>query len=85
MAANYFVYVLQNPESRCYIGLSDNVVRRVEQHNLGVSKWTRGRGPWRLVWNKGPFTLSEARKLEQDLKRQKGGSGFYQKTGLPRS
>jgi hypothetical protein len=45
MGACYFVYILQNPEGRYYIGLSDNLVRRLEQHNLGVSKWTRGRGP----------------------------------------
>jgi putative endonuclease len=57
---------------------------RLEQHNAGVSKWTKGKGPWTLLWTKGPFTLGEARKLENLLKRQKGGDGLYQITGLPR-
>ena len=36
----YQVYVIQNQESRFYIGLSDNVARRVIDHNGGVSTWT---------------------------------------------
>ena len=31
------------------------------------------------------MSLSEARKLENFLKRQKGGRGFFEFTGLPRS
>jgi hypothetical protein len=29
------------------------------------------------------MSLSEARKLENFLKRQKGGNGFHEYTGLP--
>jgi hypothetical protein len=35
LAVPYRVYVIQNHEERFYIGLSDDVVRRVEQHNTG--------------------------------------------------
>ena len=80
----YSVYVIQNPEGRFYIGLSEDVEKRLHDHNLGISKWTRNRGPWKLVWQEGPMTLSEARKLEAHLKRQKGGVGFYDYTGLPK-
>ena len=78
----YWVYVLGNPAGRFYIGLTDDVIRRVEQHNSGVSTWTRNRGPWKLAWQQGPMPLGDARKLENLLKRQKGGSGFYKITGL---
>ena len=84
MPAPYRVYVLQNRQKKFYVGLSDDVVRRVNQHNLGVSKWTRGKGPWKLVWESETMNLSDARKLEQLLKRQKGGDGFYGLTGLRR-
>jgi len=85
MPATYRVYILQNREGRFYIGLSDDVARRVEQHNAGSSKWTKGKGPWTLIWQSEEMNLSSARKLELLLKRQKGGVGFYRMIGLPRS
>jgi len=81
----YWVYVLQNAKGRFYIGLSEDVIKRLDQHNCGVSNWTRDRGPWQLVWTSDPQSLSAARKLERLLKRQKGGKGFYRITGLTRS
>ena len=83
-SAGYFVYVLQNPTGKFYIGLTEDVAVRLSQHNAGISKWTKGKGPWLAVWQRGPMTLSEARRLENQLKRQKGGDGFYQLTGLAR-
>ena len=85
MDHSYRVYVIQNPIGRFYIGLGGDVTGRLQQHNSGVSKWTRHRGPWKLVWESEALTLAEARKLENYLKRQKGGSGFYEFTGLRRS
>src|SRR5207237_171869 len=81
MSATYHVYVLRNPHRQLYIGLSEDVRQRVEQHNLGFSKWTRGRGPWELIWQGKAMSLSNARKLELLLKRQKGGDGFYRLAG----
>ncbi len=84
MDAVYQVYVVQNAEGRLYIGLSEDVSRRLVDHNSGISKWTKHRGPWSLVWTSEAMSLREARKLENLLKRQKGGDGFYQMTGLRR-
>jgi predicted GIY-YIG superfamily endonuclease len=81
---NYQVYVLQNPAGLFYIGVSEDPITRVNQHNTGISKWTRNRGPWKLIWVSEGMSLSEARKLENKLKRQKGGKGFYVMTGLPK-
>jgi hypothetical protein len=38
-----------------------------------------------LVWTSQKLTLSDARKLENRLKAQKGGAGFKAMTGLERS
>jgi predicted GIY-YIG superfamily endonuclease len=73
---SYSVYVLQNPQGQFYIGLSDDVTKRLTQHNSKVSTWTRYRGPWQLVWTSQSQSLSMACKLEKILKRQKGGNGF---------
>lgn len=80
----YQVYVIQNEEGRFYIGLLEDVVTRLIDHNRGVSKWTKNRGPWKLVWQNEFFSLGGARKLENELKLQKGGAGFYARTGLQR-
>jgi predicted GIY-YIG superfamily endonuclease len=85
MHKTYQVYVLQNSAGRFYIGLSEDIGIRVQQPNDGVSKWTRSRGPWNLIWRSAPMDLSAARKLENYLKRQKGGEGFYHLTGLTKS
>ena len=84
-AVTYRVYVIRNRVGKFYIGLSDDIGRRINQHNVGHSKWTRGKGPWTLIWQSEEMNLSSARKLELLLKRQKGGDGFYRMIGLPRS
>ena len=81
----YQVYILQNNKGIFYIGLSEDIALRLEQHNRGISNWTRSRGPWSLVWASASMPLSEAGKLERLLKRQKGGRGFYKLTGLTSS
>jgi putative endonuclease len=78
----YQVYVIRNRPGKFYIGLSENVQIRLQQHNQGISKWTRHRGPWSLIWTNKSLPLSDARKLENRLKRQKGGAGFKFLTGL---
>jgi predicted GIY-YIG superfamily endonuclease len=72
----YRVYILQNAEGRFYIGLSENFGSRLNQHNANKSKWTKGKGPWEVVWQSDELSLTEARKLENRLKRQKGGCGL---------
>jgi putative endonuclease len=85
MDKSYQVYVLRNGRGQFYIGLSEDVQIRLQQHNDGISKWTRNRGPWDLVWISEQMSLSEALKFENKLKRQNGGSGFYALTGLQRA
>ena len=72
----YQVYVLNNTAGQKYIGLSKDHQARLLQHNSGASRWTKGKGPWKIAWTSKPMNLSEARKLENKLKRQKGGLGL---------
>ena len=82
MALLYRVYVLQNAAGKFYIGLSADVPRRLEQHNSDGARWTKAKGPWALRWMSEALLISDARKLENLLKRQKGGRGFFSITGL---
>jgi putative endonuclease len=80
----YFVYVLWSASGRCfYIGISENPAVRIEQHNAGVfSGWSKRHRPWILVFSEPHPDYKSARKREIELKRQKGGQGFFAKTGL---
>jgi putative endonuclease len=79
----YFVYVLWSQSGRrFYIGISENVHRRLEQHNQGLAQWTSRHRPWIVVHQQVCTDYTTARKLENELKRQKGGAGFYTQTGL---
>lgn len=39
------VYILRNTEGRRYIGVSSDVAVRLDQHNQGLSEWTKGEVP----------------------------------------
>ncbi len=54
-----------------YIGATDNIVRRLNQHNEGKVKSTKSYKPWRLIYNESYSTLSEARRREIKIKRWK--------------
>ena len=83
-ARPYAVYILWSGTGHCfYTGVTNDVPHRLAQHNAGGSKWTkRHAGTWELVWQRAFPTLGEARRFENRLKRQKGGNGFWQLTGL---
>jgi putative endonuclease len=72
----YTVYLIVNQAGRRYIGLSECIFKRLDDHNKGRSVYTAKYRPWKLVWNSLPLTLREARKLENLLKKQKGGVGL---------
>ena len=66
------VYILYSRTvDRYYIGVSQDVQRRVHQHNAGYAPATKGRGPWRLCRTEVYPTRAAARRREAFLKRQK--------------
>jgi putative endonuclease len=67
-----FLYILQSQTSgKFYVGSTDDLDRRLSEHERGHTPSTRGRGPWKLV-RKEPFaSLIEARRRELEIKRWK--------------
>ena len=79
----YFVYALWSEQARrFYVGISENPQWRLEQHNQGLTKWSSRFRPWTLVYEERYETYRLARTQELELKRQKGGQGFFRLTGL---
>ena len=70
----YYVYVLRNQEGILYKGQTNDLQRRIEQHNAddGFASYTKTRGPWKLVYSEEFPTRAEARKRELYLKGSRG-------------
>ena len=68
----FFVYVLQNQKKQIYIGQTSDLNNRLRQHNNNKSKYTKNKGPWRIIYYKTFRTRAEAMKAEKLLKSGKG-------------
>ncbi|HLV38078.1 GIY-YIG nuclease family protein [Xanthomarina sp.] len=69
----YYTYVLKsNVDGRLYKGHTDDVEKRLREHNAGKTKSTKGFIPWELVY----FEIFKS-KLEAVLREKyfKTGSG----------
>jgi putative endonuclease len=69
----YHIYVIKSltHHSR-YIGSTDNVEKRLSEHNAGKCRYTSGRLPWILIYEESFMTRSEAMKRERFLKSGQG-------------
>ena len=72
----YHVYILENSKGRLYIGHTDNLERRLKQHNSPeghehLGKYTHRNGPWQLIGCEDYATRSEAMIRERQLKSWK--------------
>lgn len=65
----YFVYILKSPKfKRLYLGSTNNLRKRLKEHNQGLSRSTKPYAPWQLVYYEAYFSGGEARQREHNLK-----------------
>ncbi|MFH1227961.1 MAG: GIY-YIG nuclease family protein [Planctomycetota bacterium] len=68
----YYVYVIQSErDKRYYIGYTSNLEKRLNSHNTGLQRWTRSRGPWKLVYSEYFINKRDAIIRERGLKNKK--------------
>jgi len=68
----FFVYIIQSQkQGTYYVGVTDNIERRLFEHNHGKSIYTRSKGPWVLVYQERHNSRSEAMKREFEIKSKK--------------
>jgi putative endonuclease len=66
----YYTYVLySSTKGIYYIGQTNNLQDRILRHNQNRNKYTKGKGPWELVFSRSFGTRREAVELEQSLKK----------------
>jgi putative endonuclease len=65
----YYTYVLKSlKDGGIYIGHTSDIKRRLEEHNSGISKSTKHRLPFELIYSEKFRTRSEAMRREKYLK-----------------
>ena len=69
--AGWFVYILECSDNTLYTGITTNLEKRIEQHNVGVdgAKYTRVRRPVKCVYQEPQKNRSEATKREMAIKK----------------
>jgi len=68
----WFVYLIECSDGSYYCGITVDVNRRIMQHNCGKgAKYTRGRGPVKLLLAKNVKSMSRALSIEYAIKKQK--------------
>ena len=69
----FYVYVLKSQRDfKRYIGQTENLQKRFDDHNLGLCKSTKSRRPFELIYFEKFNTRSEAMKRERFFKSGKG-------------
>lgn len=67
---NHFLYILECGDGTYYTGYTNDVAKRLEKHRNGKgAKYTRGRGPLKLVFQKSFSTKQEAMQMEFAVKK----------------
>ena len=70
----FWVYVLENAAGRFYVGQTDDLSRRVSEHNSmdgPTEKYAPKNGPWTLVWSEMHPSRASAMQRESQIKRMK--------------
>ncbi len=80
MAVNW-VYILQNPAGRFYIGHTQDLQTRLRNHNRTdqlYGKFTRKNGPWKLAWSEVHPTRAAAQQRARQIKAMKSARWIRQ-------
>lgn len=73
----FTTYILKNNLTRRhYIGSTNNIKRRLSEHNRGQTKSTRQKGVWKIVYTEKYDSEIEAKRRESQIKSYKGGNAF---------
>ncbi len=69
----YYLYILKSLEyNKTYIGYTNNIKRRLNEHNSGKSNYTRKYKPWKVVYFEEYGDEISARERERYYKSGAG-------------
>ena len=69
----FYIYVLESKkDGELYVGYTDNLGKRIEEHNKGRNSSTRFRLPFELIYFEGCRNMNDAKRREHYLKTTQG-------------
>ena len=75
----FHLYILRSASTgKFYVGHTENLARRILEHNRNRTPSTRNRGPWELVYSEEFSTRSEASQREREIKGMKSHAWIEQ-------
>ena len=79
----FYVYILYSESyDSFYIGYSADVAKRLIEHNSGLTRSTKSKVPWKIVYTEKFINKTAALKRERFLKHQKNKSFYKKLAGL---
>ena len=73
----YKVYIIKSiVKERYYIGQTNDLEKRLKEHNSGKTRSTKAYSPWEIVYCEEYESRSEAVKRELEIKSYKSGIKF---------
>ncbi|MEJ2048597.1 MAG: GIY-YIG nuclease family protein [Calditrichota bacterium] len=68
----WYIYIIYSEKlDRYYVGYTDNLSWRLERHNLGWGRFTKGGLPWKMVHHEKFQNKTDAIKRERKIKNKK--------------
>ena len=69
----FFVYTIESKKTNeLYVGYTDDLRRRLEEHNNGENRSTKHGCPWKLVYYEACLNQQDAIRREKYLKTNQG-------------
>jgi len=73
----FTVYIVQSLQTgRYYIGSTNNLERRLQEHNNNKTASLKNKGPFIVIYKEMYASSIEARRREIQIKSYKGGNAF---------
>lgn len=73
----WYTYIIKSElNNKYYIGCTNNIKRRLQEHNNGYNYSTKNYKPWCLVYFEKFNNQKEAYEREKKIKSYKGGNAF---------
>ena len=67
----YYVYIVECSDETLYTGLTNNLDRRLKEHNYGLNdnSYTSKRRPVKLIWHQEFMQFAQAEYFEKKIKK----------------
>ncbi|PIU37397.1 endonuclease [Candidatus Roizmanbacteria bacterium CG_4_8_14_3_um_filter_34_9] len=73
----FYVYIIKSSKTnKYYIGYTNNLERRLFEHNHNNTQSLKNKGPFILIYKEQFINKLDATKRERQIKSYKGGNEF---------